>query len=50
MYSQQYSATDMLFPIAIRFVDTNKIKQVFSYDELRKHIGQPIEIVTQIRL
>lgn len=37
--------TEKQFPMVIQFLDTKKIKAIFSYEQLKKHMGQPITIV-----
>ena len=36
------------FPMTIQFLDTKKMKSIFSYEQLKKHMAQPI-IVLQMQ-
>lgn len=40
----------MIFPFAIQFIDTKKIKHIFSIEQFEKHKKQPIVILNQINL
>ena len=37
--------TSYHFPMTIQFVDTKKIKSIFSYEQLKKHMTQPIVVL-----
>ena len=50
IYLFSSSEIQMIFPLVIKFVDSNKIKTIFSLEQLNKHIKSPIVFVTSTSL